>query len=650
MNRLVLLLLNFPAITAFAQPNNVESTAAQPGSETTISRPLTVASSNWKLVWSDEFNYTGLPDKSKWDYEQGFVRNKEPQYYTTARPENSRVENGTLVLEARKENYPNAAWHPGSAEPQRSAYTSASLITLGKAGWKYGRIEVRAKVPRGAGAWPAIWLLGEDRGRVKWPFCGEIDILEYLGRDPSKVYGTVHYADAAGQYAHQGESPVVGDPAGDFHIYALNWYPDRLEFFYDSLRYFVFDGSKGGEIFRKKFYLLLNLALGHEGSWAGPVADSVLPSKYYIDYVRVYQSAGTAALHPITKKGATPATTMDPTLTLMKKVADWQLGYWAKQGKRWPVYDWVNAVSYTGIMELARVSGDSVYYRALHAIGDSMDWNTGPRRTMADDYCIGQTYAQLYPVYRDPRILAHLRAVCDTIGSLAHNGSLEWVDNIYLREWAWCDALYMGPPTLAYLSTVTGDRHYLDIADSLWWKTTAYLFDTTQHLYYRDSRYFQQREANGQKMFWSRGNGWVMGGLVRVLANMPENYPDRPRLLRLYRQMAARITGLQQPDGTWHTSLLDPGSYPNKETSGTALYCYALAWGIHHGILSRKEYLPVARKAWEALKAAVHPDGKLGFVQQIGDRPGAADENSTEAYGTGAFLLAGSEMRALEKQ
>jgi len=612
MNRSVLLLLNFLAMIAAA--------TAQ------ITPP------NWKLVWSDEFNYTGLPDKNKWDYEKGFVRNKEPQYYTTARTENSRVENGTLILEAKKETYPNAAWHPGSTEPQQAAYTSASLITLGKAAWKYGRIEVRAKVPGGAGAWPAIWLLGEDRATMKWPFCGEIDIMEYLGRDPSKVYGTVHYADAAGQYAHQGESPVVGDPAGGFHVYALNWYPDRLEFFYDSLRYFVFDGSKGGDIFRRKFYLLLNLALGHEGSWAGPVADSVLPSKYYIDYVRVYES-----------------TPMDPTLTLMKKVADWQLDHWAKQGMRWPVYDWVNAVSYTGIMALAQVSGDSVYYRALHAIGESMDWNTGPKRTMADDYCIGQTYAQLYPVYRDPRILAHLRAVCDTIGAMSHSGSLEWVDNIYLREWAWCDALYMGPPTLAYLSTVTGDRHYLDIADSLWWKTTAYLFDTTEHLYYRDSRYFQQREANGQKMFWSRGNGWVMGGLVRFLANMPENYPDRPRLLRLYRQMAARITALQQPDGTWHTSLLNPGSYPNKETSGTGLYCYALAWGIHHGILSRKEYLPVAQKAWTALKAAVHPDGMLGFVQQIGDRPGAADENSTEAYGTGAFLLAGSEMRALEE-
>ena len=250
-----------------------------------------------KLVWSDEFNYTGLPDSKKWTYESGFVRNQEPQYYTIKRLENCRVENGMLVIEARKEEYPNANFKPGSDKPsekERTAhYTSASLITLGKADWKYGRIEVRAKVPRGLGTWPAVWMLGIDRGGVKWPDCGEIDIMEFLGRDSTRVHGTVHYADSLKKYAHQTEAPVVGLPADGFHIYAINWYPDRMEFYYDKLKYMVFDVRKSknatDNIFQKKFYLLLNLALGHKGSWAGPFKEEALPFEYYVDYVRIYQ-------------------------------------------------------------------------------------------------------------------------------------------------------------------------------------------------------------------------------------------------------------------------------------------------------------------------------------------------------------------------
>jgi len=336
------------------------------------------------------------------------------------------------------------------------------------------------------------------------------------------------------------------------------------------------------------------------------------------------------------------------TLTLMKKVADWQLDHWAKQGMKWPAYDWVNAVCYTGISALARVSGDSNYYRWLYAIGEKQDWNTGPHRTMADDYCIGELYSELYTHYREPRMLAHFRPQCDTICSLPHSESLKWKNDVYLREWAWCDALFMGPAGLAELSTVTGDRKYLTTAVSLWWKTTDYLFDPAEALYFRDSRFFDKKEANGRKVFWSRGNGWVLAGLARLLAQTPENFEGREKLVRLFRQMAKRIIALQQPDGGWRTSLLDPEQYPGKETSGTALYCFALAWGVNHGLLNREVFRPAISRAWDALRAAVQPDGKLGFVQAIGDQPGFSNENSTEAYGTGAFLLAGSEILGIE--
>ncbi|MEO6851841.1 MAG: glycoside hydrolase family 88 protein, partial [Mucilaginibacter sp.] len=218
------------------------------------------------------------------------------------------------------------------------------------------------------------------------------------------------------------------------------------------------------------------------------------------------------------------------------------------------------------------------------------------------------------------------------------------------REWAWCDALFMGPPALAYLSTATGEQKYLDAAVKLWFKTTDYLFDKDENLYFRDSKFFTQRESNGQKIFWSRGNGWVMGGLVRMLENMPRDYPDRPRFIELYKKIAARIASLQNADGTWHAALLDQASYPAKETSGTGFYCYALAYGINHKILPYKTYYPVAAKAWEALMTSVHPDGKLGNVQQIGEKPATVSADDTEVYGVGAFLLASAEMSELLKR
>ncbi|WP_202552076.1 glycoside hydrolase family 88 protein [Ginsengibacter hankyongi] len=334
----------------------------------------------------------------------------------------------------------------------------------------------------------------------------------------------------------------------------------------------------------------------------------------------------------------------DSTLKIMEKVADWQLETWQKEGMRHPIYDWTNGAAYAGFMALNEIANDSKYSKAMYNIGEAIDWNPGPRRAMADDYCVGQMFSQMYSLYREPKMIAQFRGLADTIVAFPHTESLEWKNNVHLREWAWCDALFMGPPALAYLSTATGNTQYLDIASKLWWKTTDYLFDSSESLYFRDSRYFDKKEPNGRKMFWSRGNGWVMGGLVRMLENMPADYPDRPRFISLYKRMAQQIASLQSDDGSWHASLLDAASYPVKETSGTGFYCYALAYGVNHGLLPGKEFDPVIEKAWAALVSSVHSDGKLGNVQPIGAQPDSVDSNSTEVYGTGAFLLAGSEM------
>lgn len=331
-------------------------------------------------------------------------------------------------------------------------------------------------------------------------------------------------------------------------------------------------------------------------------------------------------------------------LSVMEKVANWQLNHWQTKGFKHPKWDWTNAAGYTGLFALGEISKNKIYHNTLIAIGDSLGWETGPRRLFADDYSIGQTYSLLYKKTKNKRMIANFKRLADSVVTLPHTESLEWKNNINLREWAWCDALFMGPTALGYLSTVTRERKYLDIAMKLWWKTTDYLFDSTENLYFRDGSWLNKKEKNGRKIFWSRGNGWVLAGLIRVLENMPKDYPDRLRLIQLYKNMSAKIASIQQPDGTWHASLLDPGSYPIKETSGTGFYTYGLLWGLNNGLLEKATYWPVVNRSWQALVSCIHEDGMLGYVQPIGAAPDKVRESSTEIYGVGAFLLAGSEM------
>lgn len=346
--------------------------------------------------------------------------------------------------------------------------------------------------------------------------------------------------------------------------------------------------------------------------------------------------------------GVAQSYTPDSIYRLMKKVADWQIDSIQKNGWRQPELEWTNATFYAGLLAAAQLANDEKYYQFLRQqVGDKFGWKLyqNKLRYHADYYCVGQLYCRMYELYREPQMIADLQLLADTLLARPHTESLVWNEwDIGLREWAWCDALFMGPPSIAMLSGVTGKTVYMDLVDTLWWKTTDYLYDPEENLYFRDSRFFTIKEKNGKKKFWSRGNGWVMGGLVRVLENMPENYPQRQKWVQLYKSMSAKIASLQQDDGSWHASLLDPGSYPTKESSGTGFYCYALAWGINQGILDAKSYAPVIWKAWNALATCVHPGGKLGYVQPQGGAPDAVAADQTEMYGVGAFLLAGGEV------
>lgn len=333
------------------------------------------------------------------------------------------------------------------------------------------------------------------------------------------------------------------------------------------------------------------------------------------------------------------------------KVAKWQIDSIKDKGWRHKINDWTNGALYTGLIAWADASKDTSYYGFMKKIGDSLDWKllSTDARYHADNYCIGQMYCSLYQHYHDPKMIADLKSLADYLNNQPHKESLEWKNNIGLREWAWCDALFMGPPTLTMLYHATSDLKYMNLVDKLWWKTSDYLYDKQERLFFRDSRYFNKKEKNGQPVFWSRGNGWVLAGLARVIENMPADYWDRRYWVKQFREISYRIASLQQADGTWHASLLDPASYPGKETSGTAFYCYALTWGINNGILDASKFTSVVDRAWEALIGCVHPNGKLGFAQPIGGEPHDVNYEDTEVYAVGAYLLAGTEMLKLHK-
>lgn len=241
-----------------------------------------------RLVWADEFNYSGLPDSSKWSYDTGNGcplicgwGNNELQYYTSQRLQNARVENGKLIIEARKENFQNAA------------YTSARLVSKNKGDWKYCRVEAKAKLPAGTGMWPAIWMLPTESKYGGWPQSGEIDIMENVGYWPDSVLSTIHTGAYNGMLNTQKTKGVnLKDLSTAFHVYAVEWTAETITFYIDGTPYHVFENEHTNSDawpYDKKFHLLMNIAVG--GNWGGKfgVNDNIFPQKMEVDYIRVYQ-------------------------------------------------------------------------------------------------------------------------------------------------------------------------------------------------------------------------------------------------------------------------------------------------------------------------------------------------------------------------
>jgi rhamnogalacturonyl hydrolase YesR len=323
---------------------------------------------------------------------------------------------------------------------------------------------------------------------------------------------------------------------------------------------------------------------------------------------------------------------------IMSRVYEWQIANPVEINQKNNNL-WARAAFYTGIMAAYSTTHDKKYLEQAARWAESRQWKLGDRPRHADDQSPGQTYLEIYLLKKDPVMIAQTKSTIDAMLNAPKVGR---------EDWWWCDALFMAPPVLARLTAATGDRKYLDFLNAMWWDTTDFLFDQEAKLYYRDKNYIGKLNPNGKKIFWARGNGWVMAGTVRVLEYLPKNNRYRQRYETLFQTMAASVSRLQGQDGLWRPSLLDPQEVPIPETSSSGFFCYAIAWGINHRFLDRQTYLPVAKKAWHGLIGAVHSDGKLGNVQAIGASPAKLTSEDNQEYGSGAFLLAGSEMSRLK--
>lgn len=328
-------------------------------------------------------------------------------------------------------------------------------------------------------------------------------------------------------------------------------------------------------------------------------------------------------------------------LELMNKVADWQLKN--PTGKEWN--SWEYGPFYIGLMALHNVSGESRWLDSIKAMGERVNWETVPRPYDANVLAISQVFIELYEKDNNKKYVDKSRFIMDAPMRRELEPNISFDKNKYWWEWwSWCDAIFMAPPAYARMATVFNEPKYMDFMVQEYKRTSTYLYSKKDSLYFRDDRFFTMKSTNGQPIFWSRGNGWVLAGLARVLQYLPKQHPDYPYFLNQYKEIAYKIKRLKMKNGFWSQSLLDPENYPQKESSGTGFYVYAITWGINQGILSASQFGQTVEKGWKALQESVHPNGKLGYVQEVGDAPTDVTFNDSETYGTGAFLLAGSEL------
>ena len=315
---------------------------------------------------------------------------------------------------------------------------------------------------------------------------------------------------------------------------------------------------------------------------------------------------------------------------------------------------WTRAVYYEGLMALYAIEPQPAYYEYAVDWGQKHQWGlrSGISSRNADDQCCGQTYLDLFQIdnRQQPERIRDIKLAIDAM-----------VNTSKVDDWSWIDALQMAMPVFARLGVDESNPDYLETMYRLYWHTKTAeggkgLYNPADKLWWRDKDFMPPyQEPNGQDCYWSRGNGWVVAALVRVLDILPANAPHRDEYLKTYLDMMAAIQPLQRTDGFWNVSLHDPTHFGGKELTGTALFVYGMAWGIRQGLLPRKKYLPAVVSAWNAMATeAVHPNGFLGYVQGTGKEPKDGQPVTYDSrpdfddYGLGCLLLAGAEVYKLK--
>ncbi len=323
-------------------------------------------------------------------------------------------------------------------------------------------------------------------------------------------------------------------------------------------------------------------------------------------------------------------------------VANWMIAH----PKGHSPLDWTYGAFYIGLTTLGLSDPTLPYLDQVRTLGKTHAWRLLPRTYHADDHCIAQSWLEMAAFDNNPTYAASIRQTYDYILTNPHQGLLDFSKRDNQKRWSWCDALFMSPTALIRLYGFTGDIRYLAFMDQEYQATTDFLYNQQDHFFFRDSRYFDRRTKNGQHVYWCRGNGWVFGSLPFILRDLPETWPTRGFYLNLFKEMAAAIKNAQQPDGAWHPSLADPKDPDLQEMSGTSFFTFGLLWGINNNILDSTEYLPCVQKAWQAISHNISQEGRLGWVQQIGDRPvDSYTAEDTEVYAVGAYLCAAVELR-----
>jgi unsaturated rhamnogalacturonyl hydrolase len=345
-------------------------------------------------------------------------------------------------------------------------------------------------------------------------------------------------------------------------------------------------------------------------------------------------------------------------LKTMTRANDYFMKKWPDTGKEIvtnkarPSNIWTRAVYYEGLMALYSVDKQKRYYDYAVDWGQKHQWglNRGVETRNADNQCAGQTYLALYDIDPQPERLHDIKASIDLM-----------VNSPGVDDWWWIDALQMAMPIYAKLGAITQDTAYYGKMYRIYTYSKNQhggkgLYNPQDQLWWRDKDFVPPyKEPNGEDCYWSRGNGWVVAAMVRVLEIMPKGAPHREEYEQMYLSMMKALPPLQRPDGYWNVSLHDPTHFGGKELTGTALFTYGMAWGINHGLLDKKQYQPLITKAWNAMqKECVHKDGFLGYVQGTGKEPkdgqpvSYTSKPDFEDYGLGCFLLAGSELVKLQ--